>query len=105
MSIKRKLFFTNQALKSLRECLVFLKEDLEAAPAAIKHTRKRILNKAEKLKTNPFIGQKEDFLNHLNQGHRRVIIGPYKVIYLLNSKDVIITDIFDCRQDPLKMKG
>ncbi|MDZ4822338.1 MAG: hypothetical protein SH856_02655 [Flavobacteriales bacterium] len=52
----------------------------------------------------PFIGQFEPLLNHLNHAHRRIIVGNYKIIHLVFEKKIVITDSFDSRQDPDKMK-
>lgn len=57
------------------------------------------------LKVNPYKGQLESYLEHLNLSHRRIIEGNYKIIYRVDSNTIFITDIFDSRQDPSKMKG
>jgi hypothetical protein len=44
-------------------------------------------------------------LEHLGAGHRRVIVGPFKIIYRLTANAVYVTDIFDSRRDPKRMKG
>jgi mRNA-degrading endonuclease RelE of RelBE toxin-antitoxin system len=54
---------------------------------------------------NPFIGQQEEYLAHLNKGHRRLIEGNYKIIYRVQDDVIYVTDIFDSRQDPAKMKS
>ena len=54
---------------------------------------------------SPHAGQKELFLEHLNKGHRRLVSGNYKITYLILDDEIIITDIFDARQDPAKMVG
>lgn len=51
------------------------------------------------------MGQEEEGLKHLNRGHRYLLIKPfYKLIYLIIKPIIYITDIFDTRQDPDKMK-
>ena len=49
--------------------------------------------------------QEEEYLSYLNQGHRRLIEGHFKIIYRIEGDNVYITDFFDTRQDPAKMKG
>jgi len=98
-----KLFFTGQAIASLNECLDFFPAEVSAEK--IKDIRDRILAKAEKLLENPYIGQQEEYLEHMGQSHRRVIEGSYKIIYRIEGEAIVITDIFDSRQDPEKMKG
>jgi hypothetical protein len=46
----------------------------------------------------------EEYLDHLGQAHRRVIEGNYKIIYKVTDDAIIVTDVFDTRQNPSKMK-
>ena len=98
-----KLVYTEQAIVSLRECLDFF--PLEVPTEKVNEIRDRILAKADKLIENPYIGQQEEYLEHLGQFHRRVIEGNYKIIYKVEGEAIVITDIFDSHQDPEKMKG
>ena len=41
----------------------------------------------------------------LKEGHRRVIDGHVKIIYRIVEEAVYVTDFFDSRSDPGKMKG
>lgn len=98
-----KLLFTAQALTSLQECLDFFSEDVSAEKINV--IRDGILAKTDKLINNPWIGQQEEYLAHLNKNHRRVIEGNYKIIYRVEGEVIYITDIFDTRQDPSKMRA
>jgi len=98
-----KLFYTEQSLASLQECLDFFPPEVPVEK--VNEIRDRILAKADKLLDNPYIGQQEEYLEHLDKGHRRVIEGNYKIIYRVQGENIYITDIFDSRQDPAKMKG
>jgi plasmid stabilization system protein ParE len=98
-----KLVYTEQAITSLQECLDFFPP--EVTPEKVNEIRDRILAKADKLLESPYIGQQEEYLEHLGQSHRRIIEGNYKVIYKVEGETIIITDIFDTRQDPAKMKS
>lgn len=53
--------------------------------------------------SNPESGQIELNLEKLNQNHRYIVCGNYKVIYKIENNDIIINDIFDGRQNPIKM--
>lgn len=97
-----KLVFTENAINSLQECLDFFPHEMP--PEKINVIRDRIIAKADTLLTNPYLGQKEEHLEHLGINHRRVIEGNYKIIYKIDNETIIITDIFDSRQDPEKMK-
>ena len=97
-----KLFYTEQALASLQECLDFFPP--EVSEEKVNEVRDRILAKADQLLTNAHMGQHEEYLEHLGKGHRRLIEGNYKIIYRVQGETIYITDIFDSRQDPSKMK-
>src|SRR5258708_7072973 len=98
-----KLFYTQQALDSLQECLDFFPSEVPSEK--VNEICDRILAKADKLLINPHIGQVEEYLEHLDKSHRRVIEGNYKIIYRIENEIIYVTDIFDSRQDPAKMKG
>jgi hypothetical protein len=49
-------------------------------------------------------GQHEPYLKNLNKGHRRLIEGHFKIIYRIEGDYIYVTDFFDARQDPEKMK-
>ena len=58
------------------------------------------------LKQYPQLGRVEEALSHLNQGHRYLLEGNYKIIYrLINPNILAITDIFDTRQNPDKLSS
>ena len=99
-----KVFYTEQALVSLQECLDFFPLD-EVSPEKVNEIRDRILSKADKLLDTPHIGQQEEYLEHMGLSHRRIIEGHYKIIYRIEGEFIYITDIFDSRKDPAKMKG
>jgi plasmid stabilization system protein ParE len=98
-----KLIYTEQALFSLEEALNFIAP--KVSPEKLKHIRDQILDAADTLLLQPLQGQEEPYLEHLNLGHRRLIVSHYKIIYRVVDEYIYITDIFDSRQDPDKMKG
>lgn len=98
-----KLVYTEQALVSLHETLEFIAPNVSSEQ--LTKIRNRILDKADTLLKQPLIGQKEPCLKHLGLGHRRLIEGHCKIIYKIVDDYIYITDIFDSRQDPDKMKG
>ncbi|WP_394331466.1 type II toxin-antitoxin system RelE/ParE family toxin [Williamwhitmania taraxaci] len=67
--------------------------------------RKQILDAADSLSLHPLKGQKEHSLKHLGLDHRRLVTGHHKIVYRVIGEHIYITDIFDSRQDPEKMKG
>jgi len=60
-----KLVYTGQAIASLQECLDFFPPEVSAEK--VNEIRDRILAKADKLLENPFIGQQEEYLEHMGQ--------------------------------------
>jgi plasmid stabilization system protein ParE len=67
--------------------------------------RTEILDAADSLLLQPFQGQEEPLLKHLGLEHRRLVVNHCKIIYRVAGEFIYITDIFDSRQDPNKMKG
>jgi len=98
-----KLIYTEQSLRSFEETLNFLAPKISYEK--LMEIRDGILDAAENLAINPFIGQEEPYLEHLNLRYRRIIKDHYKIIYRVTGQYIYITDIFDTRQDPTKMKG
>jgi len=66
--------------------------------------KNKIFDATRQLKAHPLSGQLEHHLEHFNEGHRYLISGNYKIIYKPVKEGILITDIFDARQDPQKMK-
>ncbi|RLC25108.1 MAG: hypothetical protein DRH21_04460 [Deltaproteobacteria bacterium] len=98
-----KLVYTEQALFSFKEMLAFMR--LKVSHNKLILIRDKILDKAELLIKNPFLGQKEELLAPLGLQHRRLIVDHCKIIYRIENGIIFITDIFDSRQDPKKMNG
>ena len=97
-----KLIYTDQSLESLKEALEFIAPKI--TQEKLIEIRDRILDKADTLVTNPYGGQEEPYLAHLQLSHRRIIENHFKIIYRVVGDYIYITDIFDSRQDPAKMK-
>jgi plasmid stabilization system protein ParE len=68
--------------------------------------RMLVLEQTKFLLDSPYLGQEEEFLKHKNQGHRYLLIeSTYKVIYRVVDEIIYVTDVFDTRQNPDKMKS
>ena len=62
-----------------------------------------IFDKTELLLKHPEAGQIEESLSKLKEGHRYLISGHNKIIYKKVNGVILITDVFDTRQDPSKI--
>lgn len=98
-----KLVYTGRSLVSLEEALNFIAPKVNHEKLI--EIRNEILDAADTLLLHPLQGRTEPYLEHLNLGHRRLIVSHYKIIYRIIGEAIYITDIFDSRQDPAKMKG
>jgi len=98
-----KLVYTEQALTSLEETLDFISNHVSAE--LLDELSDSILESCETLLHQPFQGQEEPYLLHLGLGHRRLVVGHFKILYRVDEHHIYITDIFDTRQNPMKMKG
>ena len=98
-----KLLYTNQAIESLNEALNFITP--KVSYDKLLEIRTQILDKADTLLLHPHQKQTEPYLMHLKLKHHRLVQENYKIIYRIIDKIIYITDIFDSRQEPKKMKG
>jgi len=66
-----------------------------------------IINKTLGLNKNPHIGQKEELLSDRPQKFRYLVFKNYKIVYWINKNKnrIDIVNIFDTRQNPLKIKN
>ncbi len=73
-----------------------------------KHVADKITNaiveKTIILKHKTRIGQKEELFADKYQEIRYLVEGNYKIVYLIENDFIIISTIFDCRQNPTKLK-
>jgi toxin ParE1/3/4 len=63
-----------------------------------------IVDKTIMLEITPRMGQKEELLAHFKQEIRYLVQGNYKIVYFIEENIVSIATVFDCRQDPIKLK-
>ena len=96
-----KVVWSAWALRQVDEIHVWY--STEATPAVADRIVEDILAVAVLLEQFPFGGQMEPWLEHKGLGHRRVVVGNFKVVYRVHQDEVRIVDVFDARQDPGKM--
>jgi plasmid stabilization system protein ParE len=100
-----ELLFADSAEKRLIDLVYFLIQENKVPEQKVKEFIRKLLDKTTLLKANPYIGQKELYLAHLNLGHRRLVFKNVKIVYRVDGKRIIVTDFFDSRQDPRKMNS
>lgn len=97
-----KVIWSEWALRQLERIHSWYSAEADAAVAD--RMIGGIVEATRLLEQFPFGGQVEPWLEQVGQGHRRVVIGNYKVVYRVVGDVVRIIDVFDARQDPGKMK-
>lgn len=96
-----KIIWTDFAIENLSEIFNYYSEN---AHKRVAHKIKnKILSATKQLKTNPESGQIESNLEKLNQNHRYLVVENYKLIYRIIENQIIVNDVFDTRQNPVKM--
>jgi len=78
-----------------------------AFEANIKIARKivnRIIDKVSILESNPLAGAKEELLSNYPEDYRYLVESNYKIIYWKKENLITIASVFDCRQNPTKIK-
>ncbi|MFA6401441.1 MAG: type II toxin-antitoxin system RelE/ParE family toxin [Salinivirgaceae bacterium] len=77
---------------------------LKASPRIAKKIINKIVGKVEVLYKNPLSGPKEELLSEMPENFRFLVESNYKIIYWQENEIITIASIFDCRQNPVKMK-
>jgi len=96
-----KVYWTDFAKKSLKEIYYFYKA--HASEKIAKKLKSQIFLKAKLISKKPKLGQIEVFLEDVGLGHRYVLSGNFKIIYLIQGDSIFITDLFDTRRNPEKI--
>ena len=96
-----KIVWTDFAIKNLKNIFDYYTEKVSKKIAH--KIRKQILATTKQLLDNPESGQLEFNLEKLKQNHRYLVCGNYKIIYRTNNNQIVINDVFDTRQNPVKM--
>ena len=95
--------WTPFALKCLDDIFEYIRHETKSIEPAQKFTD-QIIDRTFQLESFPFSGQEEPLLSSTGQDARYLIEGNYKIIYQIEKHDIIITDIFHVKQNPVKIK-
>jgi len=65
-----------------------------------------LLNEPERLKKDPFIGEKEELLKERKTSYRYLVFKSYKIIYSVDEENnlIKIADVFPTKQKPSKIE-
>ncbi len=96
-----KIIWTAFAAETLKDIFDYYK-DIVGKNIAHK-IKTKIFNTTKQLKKQPDSGQIEISLEQFGEGHRYLISGNYKIIYKKVKEGILITDVFDTRQNPVKI--
>ncbi len=98
-----EIYWTDFSKKALKDIFDYYK--VKASLKVAKTLALGITKEASKLKKQPTIGQVESLIND-SEDFRYLFFKNYKIIYLVNTKKkrVEILDVFDTRQNPIKLK-
>jgi|SRR5690554_3460191 len=77
---------------------------LKASPRTAKKIINKIIDRVEILRKNPLSGPKEELLDEMTEDFRYLVESNYKIIYWQENKTITIASVFDCRQNPEKIK-
>lgn len=96
-----KIIWTDFAIENLKEIFDYYSD--KASKKVAHKIRGKILDSTKQLIKNPESGQLELNLEKLSQNHRYLVNGNHKIIYRIDENQIIINDVFDTRQNPVKM--
>jgi plasmid stabilization system protein ParE len=96
------VIWSDSAIEELRE--IYNYYYFKAGRKTANKLTNTIVDLTIKLEQTPRIGQKEELLAHLKKEIRYLVSGNYKIVYLIEDNLVTIATVFDCRQNPRKLK-
>lgn len=97
------LLWSESAENQLKD--IFDYYSIEAGSRTAKKLINKIIKRVDILLSYPLSGQKEELLLNRQLEYRYLIEGNYKIIYSVQEKYLVISAIFDTRQNPLKMEN
>lgn len=102
VEITYSLVWSRDAKKELRAIALYYKKEVSLRVA--QKIVESIQSEARRLIHMPLIGQIEPSLANELIEYRYLVSGNYKIIYYVKNNKIRINNIYDCRQDPDKLK-
>ncbi|MEA3317301.1 MAG: type II toxin-antitoxin system RelE/ParE family toxin [Bacteroidota bacterium] len=97
-----KVLWTETALNNLEDIFEYYK--YKASVSVAKKIVNELVRTSLKIQNSPKIGRKEELLINRKFEYRFLISGKYKIIYWIEDNYIKISTVFDCRQNPEKIK-
>ena len=97
-----RVFWTDTARFQLEDIFTYYKDKANIRVA--RKLVKQIIDRTIQLEKNPDSGPKEPLLSNRKFEFRYLVEGNYKIIYWKQDNYIKIATVFDCRQNPEKMK-
>ncbi|MFU8842930.1 MAG: type II toxin-antitoxin system RelE/ParE family toxin [Bacteroidales bacterium] len=98
-----RVFWTNTARFQLEDIFNYYKS--EASIRVARKLVKQIIERTIQLEKNPESGPKEPLLTDRKFEYRYLVEGNYKIIYWIEDNYIKVATVFDCRQNPEKIKN
>ena len=97
-----RVFWTDTALFQLKEIFEYYKN--QAGLEVARKVTQKIVNRTIQLERLPKSGQIEELLKNRKFEYRYLVEGKYKIIYWIEDNYSKIASVFDCQQNPRKIK-
>jgi plasmid stabilization system protein ParE len=98
-----KIEWSELSVKQLKEIYDYY--SFEASPRIAGEIIDKIIDRVSILQSNPLTGSKEELLSEYPEDFRYLVKSNYKIIYWNKEDLVTIASVFDCRQNPRKIKN
>lgn len=98
-----KVIWSDFASKTLKDIYDYYKE--VASKTIARKIKENIFIATRQLINHPESGQIEETLLQFEEGHRYLVNNNYKIVYKKVKEGVLITDVFDTRQDPININN
>lgn len=76
----------------------------EVSPRIARKIINKIINRVSVLESNPLAGPKEELLKGYTEDFRYLVENNYKIIYWEKDHIITIASVFNCSQNPEKIK-
>lgn len=98
-----EVFWTKFALNELSNIYKYYRLNVGSSIAS--KIKDELIKVSQQLSEYQLSGVEEEYLRELKQGHRYIVRGKFKIIYKVYRDRIYITDVFDSRQNPQKIKN